>query len=116
MTKSCAALAASGGKINLTRASLSKGELTISGEGELSITQRGFLDGRIRTVISDLNLFIAELQRSLQLNDKEIQELQALGGVLAGATGGKSVAVDLIFKDGDIYWSAFRIATMQPLF
>jgi hypothetical protein len=109
-------LAASGGKINLTRASLSKGELTISGEGQLAITPQGFLDGRIRTVISDLGLFITEMQGSLRLSEKEVGELRALGSVLAGATGGRSVPVDLRFQNGDIYWSAFRIATMEPLF
>ena len=109
-------LAASGGKINLTRASLSKGELTISGDGALTITPQGLLDGRIRTVISDLNLFIAELQSALKLSEKQVMELRALGGVLASATGGRSIAADLLFKDGDIYWSAFKIGTMQPLF
>jgi len=109
-------LAASGGKVNIARASLSKGDLTISGEGTLTVTPRGFLDGRIRTVISDFNLFITELQTSLRLSDKEIRELRALGGVLAGATGGRSVPVDLRFQDGEIYWSAFKIATMEPLF
>ncbi len=109
-------LAASAGKINITRASLSKGELTISGDGSLIITPQGFLDGRIRTVISDFGLLITELQGSLRLSEKEIGELRALGGVLAGATGGRSVPVDLRFQNGDIYWSAFRIGTMQPLF
>lgn len=110
------ALAASGEKVNVTRASISKGDLTISGEGEISITPHGLLDGRIKTVISDLGLFITELQRSLTLSEKQVMELRALGGVLASATGGKSVAVDLLFKDGDVYWSAFKIATMEPLF
>ena len=54
--------------------------------------RKGFLDGRIRTVISDLGLFITELQGSLRLSEKEVAELRALGGVLAGATGGRSVA------------------------
>ncbi|MBL8894280.1 MAG: DUF2125 domain-containing protein, partial [Rhizobiales bacterium] len=110
------ALAASGEKVNVTRASLSEGDLTISGEGELSITPQGLLDGRIKTVISDLGLFITELQSALKLSEKQVTELRALGGVLASATGGKSVAVDLLFKDGDIYWSAFKIGTMDPLF
>lgn len=109
-------LAASGGKVNITRASLSKGELTISGEGALTITPQGYLEGRIGTVISDLNLFIIELQHALPLSDRELRELRALGGVLAGATGGRSVPVDLRFRNGDIYWSAFKIATMDPLF
>jgi hypothetical protein len=109
-------LAASGDRINITRASLSKGNLTISGEGALTVTQQGFLDGRIRTVISDFGLLITELQGSLRLDDKEIAELRALGGVIAGATGGRSVPVDLRFQNGDIYWSAFRIGTMDPLF
>jgi len=109
-------LAASGGKVNITRASLSKGELTISGDGALTITPQGFLEGRIATVISDLNLFITELQHALPLSEREIRELRALGDVLAGATGGRSVPVDLRFQNGDIYWSAFRIATMEPLF
>ena len=109
-------LAASGGKVNITQASLSKGELTISGEGALTITPQGYLEGRIGTVISDLNLFITELQHALPLSERELRELRALGGVLAGATGGRSVPVDLRFRNGDIYWSAFKIATMDPLF
>ncbi len=109
-------LAASGGKVNITRASLSKGGLTISGSGALTVTPEGFLDGRIDTVISDLSLFITELQNSLKLSEKQIMELRALGGVLASASGGKSVAVALVFKDGDIYYSAFKIGSMQPLF
>ncbi|MBL8906498.1 MAG: DUF2125 domain-containing protein, partial [Rhizobiales bacterium] len=105
-------LAASGGTVNITRASLSKGELTISGSGALTITPQGLLDGRIATVISDLNLFITELQHALPLSEREIGELRALGGVLAGTTGGRSVPVDLRFQNGDIYWSAFKIGTM----
>lgn len=109
-------LASTGGKINITRASLSRGELTISGDGALTITPQGFIDGRITTVISDLNLFIAELQQALKLSDRELRELRALGSVLAGATGGRSVPVDLRFQNGDIYWSAFKVGTMEPLF
>ena len=69
-------------------------------------------------MISDLGLLITELQGSLRLSEKEVTELRALGGVLAGATGGRSVAVDLRFQDGDIYWSAFKIANpdcFEPL-
>jgi len=109
-------LAASGSKINITRASLSKGELTISGDGSLTITPQGYLDGRIRTVISDFGLLITQLQGSLPLSEKEVTELRTLGGVLAGTTGGRSVPVELRFLNGDIYWSAFKIGTMQPLF
>ncbi|MBL8908167.1 MAG: hypothetical protein JNM20_15955, partial [Rhizobiales bacterium] len=50
------------------------------------------------------------------LSEREIGELRALGGVLAGTTGGRSVPVDLRFQNGDIYWSAFKIGTMEPLF
>lgn len=109
-------LASSGAKINITRASLSKNDLTISGEGVLTITPQGYIDGSIRTVISDFGLLITELQGSLRLSEKEITELRTLGGVLASATGGRSVPVDLRFQNGDIYWSAFKIGTMQPLF
>jgi len=110
------AMAASGDKLTVTRASLTRGGLVISADGSLTVTPQGHVDGRLRTVINDLELLIAVLRESLPLNEREIAQLRALGGVLAGATGNRSISVDLVFKDGDVYWSAFKIGEIAPLF
>jgi hypothetical protein len=52
----------------------------------------------------------------LPLDEREIQQLSALGGVLVGAGASKSFAADLIVKDGSIYWSAFKLGEVPPLF
>jgi hypothetical protein len=90
--------------------------LIISGEGSFIVTPQGHLDGKLRTVINDLDQFLQAVQETLPLDAREIEQLRALGRVFAGASGSKSFAADLIVKDGSVYWSAFKLGDIPPLF
>jgi hypothetical protein len=108
--------AETGATLTITRASITRGALIISGEGNFTVTPQGHLDGTLKTVVNDLDQFIQALKETLPLDEREIQQLSALGGVLAGAGASKSFAADLIVKDGSIYWSAFKLGEVPPLF
>ncbi len=108
--------AETGAVLTVTRASLTRGALVISGQGSFTVTPAGNLDGTLKTVINDLDHFIDALKETLPLDARELDQLKALGGVLAGASGSKSFAADLVIKDGAIYWSAFRLGEIPPLF
>jgi hypothetical protein len=108
--------AETGATLTITRASLTRGALIISGEGSFTVTPEGYLEGKLKTVINDLDQFIQALKETLPLDAREIEQLSALGGVLAGAGGSKSFAADLTVKDGSIYWSVFKLGEIPPLF
>jgi hypothetical protein len=108
--------AETGATLTVTRASITRGALIISGEGNFTVTLQGHLDGTLKTIVNDLDQFIQALKETLPLDEREIQQLTALGGVLAGAGANKSFAADLIVKDGSIYWSAFKLGEIPPLF
>jgi hypothetical protein len=108
--------AETGATLTITRASLTRGGLIISGEGNFTVTREGHLDGKLKTVINDLDQFITALKATLPLDAREIEQLSALGGVLTGAGGSKSFAADLTVKDGSVYWSVFKLGEIPPLF
>jgi len=108
--------AETGAPLTITRASITREGLIISGEGSFIVTPQGHLDGKLKTVINDLDQFLQALQDTLPLDAREIEQLRALGRVFAGASGSKSFAADLIVKDGSVYWSAFKLGDIPPLF
>jgi hypothetical protein len=109
-----AALAKSGEKIGIDSLLLKKGDLVITAKGEIGLGTGGEINGRLTTTSNRLDLLLAELRQDFGLSDSDAQALAAMIGLLQP---GKStdITLDLIAKDGKLYWGPVKLAELPPL-
>ena len=108
--------AETGATLTVTRASLTRGALIISGRRQFHrdaarASRRHAQDRHQRS-----RSVYPSVERDIAARCPGNRAASALGGVLAGASGNKSFAADLIVKDGSIYWSVFKLGEIPPLF
>ncbi len=109
-----ATLARSGEKIGIDSLRLKKGDLVMTAKGEIGLGAGGAINGRLTTTSNRLDLLLAELKRDFGLSDKDTQALVTMIGLLQP---GKStdVTLDLIAKDGKLYWGPVKLTELPPL-
>jgi hypothetical protein len=109
-----AALARSGEKVGIDSLQLKKGDLTVTAKGEIGLTPAGQIDGRLTTTSSRLDLLIVELKQDFGLTDKDAQTLATMIGLLQpGKT--TDITLDLIAKDGKLYWGPVKLTELPPV-
>jgi hypothetical protein len=109
-----AALARSGEKIGIDSLQFKKGGLTVTAKGEIGIGPKGDVNGRLTTTSSRLDLLIAELKQDFGLADKDAQTLATMIGLLQpGKTS--DITLDLIAKDGKLYWGPVKLTELPPV-
>jgi hypothetical protein len=107
-------LAASGEKIGIHDLRLAKGDLVVTAKGEIGVGPSGHVDGHLTTISNRLDLLLAELRRDFGLSDKDAQTLATMIGLLQpGKT--TDVILDLIAKDGKLYWGPMKLTELPPV-
>ncbi|MGE0241816.1 MAG: DUF2125 domain-containing protein [Parvibaculaceae bacterium] len=109
-----AALAGSGEKIGIDSIRLKKGDLVVTAKGEIGLSAAGLVDGRLVTTSNRLDLLVAELEQNFGLSAKDAQALTTMIGLLQpGKT--TDVTLDLIAKDGKLYWGPVKLTELPPV-
>lgn len=107
-------LAESGEKAGIVEVTLKKGGLTITASGEIGITPQGQIDGNLKTATNRLDLLMDELKQNFGLAEKDAQTLTTMIGLLQpGKTS--DVTLDLIAKDGKLYWGPVKLTDLPPV-
>jgi hypothetical protein len=109
-----AILARSGEKIGIDSLQLKKGDLVVTAKGEIGLGPKGDLNGRLTTTSSRLDLLLSELRQDFGLSDKDAQTLATMIGLLQpGKT--TDITLDLIAKDGKLYWGPVKLTELPPV-
>lgn len=107
-------LAGSGEKIGIDSLRLEKGDLVVTAKGEIGLNALGLIDGRLTTTTNRLDLLIAELKQDFGLSDKDAQTLATMIGLLQpGKT--TDITLDLVAKDGKLYWGPVKLTELPPV-
>ena len=108
------ALARSGEKVGIDSLRLKKGDLVVTAKGEIGLGANGEINGRLTTTSNRLDLLLAEFKQDFGLSDKDAQALATMIGLLQpGKT--TDVTLDLIAKDGKLYWGPVKLTELPPL-
>jgi hypothetical protein len=109
-----AILAKSGKTIGIDSVRLEKGDLVVTAKGEMGLNSAGELNGRVTTTTNRLDLLLAELKQDFGVKDKDGQTLATMIGLLQpGKT--TDITLDLIAKDGKLYWGPVKLTELPPL-
>lgn len=107
-------LAESGEKIGVVELALKKGDLTLKATGEIGVTAQGQIDGHLKTTTNRLDLLMSELRQNFGLSEKDAQTFTTMIGLLQpGKT--TDVTLDLIAKDGKLYWGPLKLTELPPV-
>jgi hypothetical protein len=133
---------ARGGSLDISKARVQQGDVIAVGEGSLSLTPRGGLNGQMQVTIVELAKVLQELGINHMVSQGDIgsaidaldRMLPGLGaiarqnagpGIVAGLgavgqnttlEGKPAVRVSLRFDDGEVRLGPFRIGSAPPLF
>ncbi len=112
------AAAAAGSELTINRFTASADAVDVSASGKLEITPEGLPSGRISMQFNDIRLLFSRLAAHGVIAPKAAEAASGLVVLLttAGTASGKPRPVDLVFKDGSIFWGPFRLASHGPLF
>lgn len=107
-------LAQSGDKVGIVEIALKKGDLTLKATGEIGITAQGQIAGHLKTTTNRLDLLMSELEQNFGLSEKDAQTFTTMIGLLQpGKT--TDVTLDLIAKDGKLYWGPVKLTELPPV-
>jgi hypothetical protein len=107
-------LAKSGEKIGIDSLRLKKGDLVVTAKGEIGLSADGHLNGRLTTNSNRLDLLLAEFKQDFDLGDKDAQTLAAMISLLQPGKA-TDITLDLIAKDGKLYWGPVKLTELPPL-
>jgi len=112
------ATAAAGAELRLTRFVASAEAVDVDASGNVGLDAAGLPSGRIAMRFNDVKLLFSRLAERGLLAPQAADGAAVLVGLLttAGAAVGKSGPIDLVFRDGSIFWGPFRLASHGPLF
>jgi hypothetical protein len=109
-----ASIAQSRENIGIDSIRLKRGDLLITAKGEIGLGPTGHVNGHLVTTSNRLDLLVAELRQAFGLTDKDAQTLLTMIGLLQpGKT--TDVTLDLIAKDGKLYWGPLKLADLPPV-
>jgi len=134
-------LQAANGRLDVTRARIRQGEILAVGQGTLTLTPRGMLDGQIQLTVAGLEQLVVVLgvdkaigQASQRALDRYVPGLNldsllgprgnaavaaagvAMLGQPAELEGRQAVALPLRFADGVVFLGPLKVGEMQSLF
>ncbi len=104
--------------LTINRLTASADAVNVSASGKLDIAPKGLPSGRISMRFNDIKLLFSRLAAHGVVKPKAADAAADLVVLLTtpGTAGGKPRPVDLVFKDGSIFWGPFRLAAHGPLF
>ena len=109
-----AALARGGETVGIDSIRLKKGDLLVTAKGEVGLSATGHVNGRLVTTSNRLDLLLNELKQNFGFGDKDAQALTTMIGLLQpGKT--TDITLDLIAKDGKLYWGPVKLTELPPL-
>jgi hypothetical protein len=108
-------LSQSGAPVGIDTLRLKKGDLVMTAKGEVGVTAQGLVNGHLVTTTSRLDLLMNELRQTFGLSDKDAQTFTTMIGLLQpGKT--TDIKLDLIAKDGKLYWGPVKLTDIPPVF
>lgn len=108
-------LGQSGKTVGVDTLRLKKGDLVMTAKGEVGVTAQGLVNGHLATTTSRLDLLMNELKQTFGLSDKDAQTFATMIGLLQpGKT--TDIKLDLIAKDGKLYWGPVKLTEIPPVF
>jgi hypothetical protein len=107
--------AATGKSVVITSLSMRQGELSLAGAGTLGVDQSGYPSGRIAFRIKRIDLLFENVKAIAHLSEEDARAAKIFVDLLQnGSTDDPQI--DLIAKDGKLYWGPFKIAELRALF
>jgi hypothetical protein len=112
------AAATAGSELRLSRFDATAEGVAVEADGSLRIEPTGMPAGRISMRFNDVKLLFSRLAERGLMTAKAADGTAVLVGLITAAGRSKEMSgpVDLVFKDGSIFWGPFRLATHAPLF
>ena len=107
--------AATGKSVVITSLSMRQGELSLAGAGTLGVDQSGYPSGRIAFRIKRIDLLFENVKAIAHLSEEDAHTAKIFVDLLKNGSTDDS-QIDLIAKDGKLYWGPFKVAELRPLF
>jgi hypothetical protein len=109
------AAAATGTPLTITRLQIAAGNVTVNAAGSLSLDAERRLNGKLASEVSDLEALLSLIAPPLNLSAEQVAGAKTVIGLIGGNAPGQPTKLDLIAKDGEIYFGPFKIADVPPL-
>jgi hypothetical protein len=108
-------LASLGKKITVSDLHLEKDGLVMDASGEIGVDAEGRLEGRLVTRANDLDKLMLALENTFRIPKGDLQAAGAMMALMQTNKDG-TVALDLIAKDGNLYWGPIMLGRLARLF
>ena len=110
-----AILARLGKTITVSDLHLEKDGLVMDASGEIGVDAQGFIEGRLATRANDLDRLMVKLQELFRIPDGDLKAARAMIALMQTKKDG-TVALDLIAKEGKLYWGPIMIGYLNPVY
>ena len=108
-------LARLGRTVTVTDLHLEKDGLVMDAAGEIGIDALGRIEGRLATKANDIDRLMAKIKELFPIPDGDLKAARAMISLMQTQKDG-TVALDLIAKEGNLYWGPVMIGRLAPLF
>jgi hypothetical protein len=108
-------LAQLGRKVSISDLHLEKDGLVMDATGEIGIDREGRVEGRLATKANDLDRLLLALEKTFRIPKGDLKAAGTMMTLMQTNKDG-GVALDLIAKDGKLYWGPVMIGSLAPLF
>ncbi|MGI9462801.1 MAG: DUF2125 domain-containing protein, partial [Aestuariivirgaceae bacterium] len=98
---------------NIEQLEVTYGDTRLTAKGVMHIKASGYLDGALKTRVSQLDSLLNKLQAREVLS---ASKAKAAGTLLGLFDRGNGVAADLRFKDGELFWGPVKLGRHPVLF
>jgi hypothetical protein len=110
-----AILARLGKKITVSDLHLEKDGLIMDAAGEIGVDAQGYIEGHLATRANDLDGLMVKLQELFSIPNGDLKAARAMIALMQPNNDG-TVALDLIAKEGKLYWGPIMIGSLAPVF
>jgi hypothetical protein len=108
-------LARLGRKVNVSDLHLEKDGLVMDASGEIGVDAQGRFEGRLATRANDLDKLMLALENTFRIPKGDLQAAGAMMALMQTNKDG-TVDLDLIAKDGKLYWGPIMVGRLARLF
>ncbi|MGE3832015.1 MAG: DUF2125 domain-containing protein [Parvibaculaceae bacterium] len=108
-------LARLGKTVTVSDLHLEKDGLVMDASGEIGIDAQGRIEGRLATRANDIDRLMAKIQELFRVSKGDLQAARAMISLMQPKKDG-TVALDLIAKDGNLYWGPVMVGRLAPVF
>jgi hypothetical protein len=104
-----------GKTITVSDLHLEKDGLVMDAAGEIGVDAQGYIEGRLATRANDLDRLMIKLQELFRIPDGDLKAARAMIALMQPKKDG-TVALDLIAKEGKLYWGPIMIGSLTPVY